>query len=77
MNKQPAKAQSLPSLSPSTTKQARAKTAPGAVVGKNPEKNFNREIAEMKYIAGSKNHPKSKRGGIVRKPTAQIRYPSS
>lgn len=46
----------------------------GASVGKNPTKNVKRELAAMAYKAGKKVHPKAHKGGIIRKPTATIRY---
>jgi len=50
------------------------KRLPGATVGKNPLKTVKREIAGMAYAHGKKIHPKAKKGGIVRKPAATIRY---
>jgi hypothetical protein len=45
----------------------------GHIAGKNPEKSINLGLTGSKYHGGgSKN--KGKKGGIIRKPTAPIRY---
>lgn len=45
----------------------------GHIAGKNPDKSINVALTGSKYHGGgSKN--KGKKGGIIRKPTAPIRY---
>ena len=45
----------------------------GARAGKNPKGNVETTFDSNKYAAGGKK-PRPKAGGIVRKPTAKIRY---
>jgi hypothetical protein len=49
------------------------KTRVAARVGKNPSANVETTLDSTKYRAGGAKI-KSKKGGIVRKPTAKIRY---
>lgn len=45
----------------------------GARVGKNPKKNIDVSLTGSKYdVGGAKN--RKKKGGIIRKPKATIRY---
>lgn len=49
------------------------KTRVGSRVGKNPDANVDTSLDSSKYRAGG-SKIKSKKGGIVRKPSAKIRY---
>lgn len=45
----------------------------GDTVGKNPRKNLSIELDQSKYTAGGSKSRK-KKGGIIRKPKATVRY---
>ena len=57
---------------------ARKKRGPriAARAGKNPEANIETTFDSAKYTSGGAK-PRGKKGGIVRKPTAKIRYKKS
>jgi hypothetical protein len=45
----------------------------GARAGKSPQKNIRTSLTESKYESGGAGM-KSKKGGVIRKPKAKIRY---
>jgi hypothetical protein len=59
---------------PEPVKAKRRKRGIGASAGKNPRKNIQTELTGSKYDAGGSGM-KRKKGSIIRRPKATIRYP--
>jgi hypothetical protein len=59
---------------PEPVKAKRRKRGIGASAGKNPAKNIRVELTGSKYDTGGSSM-KRKKGSIIRKPKATIRYP--
>jgi hypothetical protein len=59
---------------PEPVKAKRRKRGIGASAGKNPAKNIRTELTESKYDTGGAGM-KRKKGSIIRRPKATIRYP--
>jgi hypothetical protein len=59
---------------PEPVKAKRRKRGIGASAGKNPSKNIRTELTESKYSTGGAGM-KRKKGSIIRRPKATIRYP--
>lgn len=59
---------------PEPLKAKRRKRGIGASAGKNPRKNIQTELTGSKYDSGGSGM-KRKKGSIIRRPKATIRYP--